>query len=302
MTTTDRDDTSSMLVRTSRPRSGRRTTAAALLALATLAGCASGSEGGERDSAETTAATTGTTAPVDRAGSPDRRLVAVGADGHRLAFECRGAGAPTIVLEAGTDSSGIDGFPEAFLEPLAASHRTCTYDRLGTSAERGCAPADLCSDEPTADRRTIDDVVGDLEEMLSVAAVPGPYLLVGSSGGGLVVARFAQLNPGDTAGLVLLDAGVPNPNLGDEFPGEAAWDNVEHVDWVDAERQLATLPAPTASFPLLVVVAEDGETPDQSFWLQLTTAGTQVTLPGGHDLHEDHPAATAAAILDAMTP
>ena len=105
----------------------------------------------------------------------------VGPDGHHLFLRCVGQGTPTIVLEAGTDAAGSEVFPTAFIDSLAVANMTCVYDRVGTGH----------SDPPTAPRRTIDDVVNDLDELLDVAAVPGPYLLVGSSGGGGVVVEYA---------------------------------------------------------------------------------------------------------------
>jgi len=50
--------------------------------------------------------------------------------------------------------------------------------------------------------------------------VPGPYVLVGHSNGGLYVRRYAGLYPEDVAGLVLLDA-TP-PDLFERLPGTRA--------------------------------------------------------------------------------
>ena len=50
--------------------------------------------------------------------------------------------------------------------------------------------------------------------------MPGPYVLVGHSNGGLYVRRYAGLYPEDVAGLVLLDA-TP-PDLFERLPGTRA--------------------------------------------------------------------------------
>jgi pimeloyl-ACP methyl ester carboxylesterase len=219
----------------------------------------SGDDGDDADGATTTAATARSTEPApatSEGSSLDIHTVAVGSDLHQLAWACRGVGEPTIVLEAGTDSGGIDSFPAAFVAPLAKDHQVCTYDRLGTGKDdRACTDTTPCSDDPTPDRRTIDDIVVDLHDLVTAAELPGPYLLMGNSGGGLIVARYALTHPEDVAGVVLLDAGVPNPAVAEEFPGEAAWNNVEHVDWPAAEILLSTLPATTGNFPVVVVAA-----------------------------------------------
>jgi pimeloyl-ACP methyl ester carboxylesterase len=48
-------------------------------------------------------------------------------------------------------------------------------------------------------------VTDDLRELLGAADVPGPYVLVGHSLGGLYARHFAKRFPDDVAGLVLLD-------------------------------------------------------------------------------------------------
>ncbi len=49
-------------------------------------------------------------------------------------------------------------------------------------------------------------MVVDLHALLRSAGVPGPYVLVGHSYGGLMVRLFAQTYPSKTAGLVFVDA------------------------------------------------------------------------------------------------
>ena len=54
--------------------------------------------------------------------------------------------------------------------------------------------------------RTAKDAVADLHALLEAAAVPGPYVLVGHSTGGLIIRLYASTDPKDVAGLVLVDA------------------------------------------------------------------------------------------------
>ena len=54
--------------------------------------------------------------------------------------------------------------------------------------------------------RTTQDRVNDLHALLGAAAIPGPYVLVGHSAGGLVVRLFASEYPDEVVGMVLLDS------------------------------------------------------------------------------------------------
>ena len=251
-------------------------TSLALLLFA-LAACGSAEPGSASD-----AATTQPTSSPSPTGIADR--FAVGPDGEEVEIQCFGEGPPTIVFESGTDANGIGGWPPALLEPLEKQAMACTYDRPGTGL----------SDPPAADRRTLDDVVRLLHELLATAEVPGPYVLVGQSGGGLIVAGFGERYPGDLAGIALLDVPAPVTDLAEEFPGPMGWDNREHVDWPSAEKSLALHP-PTIpnDVPVLVVTASEGQSDveDQSFWLELSLMSQQVELQGGHDIHEEDPEA-----------
>ena len=133
---------------------------------------------------------------------------AVGKDGDELELLCYGEGAPAVVFEAGTDSSGIDAFRSLMTE-LATTNLTCTYDRAGTGG----------SDPPNKARRTLNDVVADTDALLAAAEVPPPYVLVGQSGGGNIAVWYAVRHPENVAALVLIEAGRDDPQgLADEFP------------------------------------------------------------------------------------
>ncbi len=133
--------------------------------------------------------------------------------GRDLYLECRGAGTPTVVLEAGYRSSARF-WSEDYLRPeaprtmvlpaVAAFTRVCAYDRPGTIASRG---DDLLPSraDPVPQPRTAPEVVADLHALLRAAAVPGPYVLVGHSLGGLFVRLYASTYPDEVVGLVLVD-------------------------------------------------------------------------------------------------
>lgn len=57
--------------------------------------------------------------------------------------------------------------------------------------------------------RTIGDSVEDLHRLLAAAEVPGPYVLVAHSCGGMIGQLYARTYPDDVIGLVLVDAFAP---------------------------------------------------------------------------------------------
>jgi pimeloyl-ACP methyl ester carboxylesterase len=120
------------------------------------------------------------------------RMVDVG--GRRLHSFVYGSGGPTVVLVSGFQA------PQAYWNPvvpgLAEITTVVTYDRAGYGkSERGELPV---HGEQSA---------ADLHVLLGKLNVPKPYLLVGHSYGGRVVRLFASSYPGDTAGLILEEAG-----------------------------------------------------------------------------------------------
>jgi pimeloyl-ACP methyl ester carboxylesterase len=119
-------------------------------------------------------------------------LVDVG--GHRLYLRCIGpAGAtPTVILEAG--GGGSSAAWTAVLDSLSPRVRACAYDRAG-----------LGRSEPGPRPRTLRQEVFELRALLEAARVPGPYVLVGHSLGGLLVRLYEERHDADVAGVVLVD-------------------------------------------------------------------------------------------------
>ena len=93
----------------------------------------------------------------------------------------------------------------AVLPAVAEFTRVCAYDRPGTQLTSGDA-----SPEPQRPRRsasTVSEIVADLHALLDAADVPGPYVLVGHSLGGLLARMYAGTYPDEVAGFVSVDAG-----------------------------------------------------------------------------------------------
>jgi pimeloyl-ACP methyl ester carboxylesterase len=122
---------------------------------------------------------------------PPGRLIETGS-GRKLHIQVTGQGSPTVVLEAGIAATSISW---ALVQPEVARFTTvCSYDRGG-----------LGWSDATSLPRTPSSLARELHGLLEHAGLPGPYVLVGHSFGGLVVQRFASLYPADVSGLVLVD-------------------------------------------------------------------------------------------------
>ncbi|HKJ95326.1 MAG TPA: alpha/beta hydrolase [Gammaproteobacteria bacterium] len=128
--------------------------------------------------------------PLDDA-SPPGRLISVGS--FRLHIHCTGRGTPTVVLDSGLGGTSLNW---ALVQPrIAPFARVCAYDRAGYGWS-----------DPGPGPRTSERLARELHRLLATAGLPGPFLLVGHSLGGINVRLFAHLFPTDTAGVVLVDA------------------------------------------------------------------------------------------------
>ncbi len=179
--------------------------------------------------------------------------------GRSLYLDCRGAGSPTVVLEAGM-GSGAGSWSTVFGE-LANTTRTCAYDRPG----RG-------SSDPRG-RHTLVDTVDDLRRTLATAGEVPPFVLVGHSHGGDYVRVFGGRYGDEVVGLVLVDTFDPDlhsdwihPMLGPALLPEyqanmdglrAIVAHVEDLDWAASEQELRA--ASVAGLPIEVLRAPRGE-------------------------------------------
>jgi pimeloyl-ACP methyl ester carboxylesterase len=182
---------------------------------------------------------------VPAAAADSSGLVDIGG-GRKIFVECRGAGAPTVVLIAGGWEAGWiwtyalapddpvhalahDAFSAgggsparretAVFPAVAKFTRVCLYDRPNTTigddveGERG----GLVS-TPVPQPHALADDVADLHALLLAAGETGPYVLAAHSYGGLIAELFARTFPGDVAGEVLVD--VTSVYLRDTFTPE----------------------------------------------------------------------------------
>lgn len=124
---------------------------------------------------------------------------------YRLHLYCKGEGSPTVVFEAGGNSPGLAWYPVQ--EEVAKSTRVCSYDRPGYGWS-----------DPAQGPLGIEQVAENLHTLLKTAEIPGPYVLVGHSAGGVYVRAFAQKYPSEVVGMVLVDSSHESQNL--RFPPE----------------------------------------------------------------------------------
>ena len=126
---------------------------------------------------------------------PPGQLVDVG--GYRLHINCTGTGSPTVVIDAGLGDWSASW--SSWVQPeVAKTTRVCTYDRAGMGwSEPGPLP------------RTAEQFAQELHTLLDHADIPGPYVLVGHSMGGLTVRVFVHEYAAEVAGVVLIESMHP---------------------------------------------------------------------------------------------
>ena len=129
------------------------------------------------------------------------QLVDIG--GRRINLHCTGAGGPTVILMAGLFSWSAVWYKT---QPVIAQEtRVCAFDRAGYGFS-----------DPAPRPQILSDVVDDLHAALEAGSIPGPYVLVGHSLGGLEARLYAQRWPKEVAGMVLVDTSAAGEGLIDE--------------------------------------------------------------------------------------
>lgn len=178
---------------------------------------------------------------ADPAGAPSG-LFRVG-DGRQLYLECQGSGSPTVFIIPGKGSyaqawnyvvppddpirsSPYDVIGEARLTPsadaaqpsVAKTTQVCAYDRPNTRLDG--------SDQstPVPQPHTVQQDVDDVVALINAAHLPGPFVFVAHSYGGLILDLLARTHPELVAGIVMVD-GVSEflPGLGTPMQN-AAWE------------------------------------------------------------------------------
>jgi hypothetical protein len=220
--------------------------------------------------------------------TPGTGMVEIGG-GRKVYVECAGSGSPTIVLESGDES---DHYQWSQVAPgLSDRTRTCSYDRLGTGA----------SDEPTGCRQ-LKDLRADLEALLRAIGEGGPYVLVGTSGGGYLMAGFAYAHPADVKGMVFAE--TPHAIIPSKVPKELLEElkcdsptNRERRDYVKVENEAWSKRHRIGDIPITVITNDYGDVFEneeqrtnvegQKGWLKLSPRARQVIVTSGHNVPEN---------------
>lgn len=164
----------------------------------------------------------GASAADRRAFPAPGQLVDVG--GFKMHILCSGSatGAPTVILDT---LSGGSMLSWAWVQPeVARGARVCSFDRAGYGWS-----------EPDPQPESAARAARNLHALLASAGVPGPYVLVGHSKGGIYARAYAAAYPAEVAGMALIDASTPT-----QFE--------RHPEWLAQERSFGRM---AALFPLM---------------------------------------------------
>jgi pimeloyl-ACP methyl ester carboxylesterase len=227
-------------------------------------------------------------------------------DGDRgLYVRCTGSGSPTVFMEGGDeDTSDSYGFAE---EPVSKVTRTCVYDR-----------ANLGQSDPREGPLGLGEYVGDIEALFEKAKIPGPYVLVGTSGGGYLSTGYAAKHPDQVAGIVLVETGPPfknPPKVIVEATDPSNPENVEKRDFLQIEKDAWAAKKEIGDIPVTIIsnryskeeiaAAEFPEekpgmrnnVQNQKGWLVLSPRAKQVVVTTGHAVEEEDPQIVIDQIL-----
>ncbi len=115
----------------------------------------------------------------------------------RMYIDCQGEGSIPVIVEPGIGDSLANWLP--IQQELSKHTKVCLYDRAGMGLS-----------DPGPGPRTPSQIATELYYLLEKAKVEGPYIFVGHSFGGYIAQYWAQILPGKTAGLVLVDSSHPD--------------------------------------------------------------------------------------------
>jgi pimeloyl-ACP methyl ester carboxylesterase len=213
--------------------------------------------------------TTGSASDGDFAGT-------VAIDGGRKVYlECHGSGSPTVIFESGLRSRSdiwswsVEGDGTGVLPRVTPFTRACTYDRPGTLAHFPY----VSRSDPVPMPRSTGEAAAELHELLGTAGVPGPYVLVGASTGGLIAREYASFYPAEVSGLVLVDAiseameGLMKPGqfarynlyyLQSPSPGVAQYEDLEAIDFYRSFAEMKVRRRSPRRLPTVVLSADYG--------------------------------------------
>ena len=159
------------------------------------------------------------------------------------------------------------------------------------------------------------DLRGDLEVLLRALGEDGPYVLVGTSGGGFLMAGFAYAHPNEVKGMVFVE--TPHAIIPKEAPpgllAELKCDsptNQERRDYVTVENEAWSNRQLIGNIPLAVITNDYGDVYEneeqrtnvegQKGWFKLSPRARQVVVTSGHDVPENEPDLVVNEVLQVL--
>ena len=140
-------------------------------------------------------------------------------------------------------------------------------------------------------------------------------MLVGTSGGGFLMAGFAYAHSQDVKGMVFVEtprAIIPEeaqPELLNELKCDSPM-NEERRDYVKVENEAWTNRKRIGDIPLVVISNDYGDSyenaeqrtniEDQKGWFKLSPQARQIVVTSGHDVAENEPDLVIKEILQVL--
>ncbi len=161
---------------------------------------------------------------------PPGKLIDIG--GRNMHLDCRGAGSPVVVFEAGLGSGGSVDW-RLVQDRIAGFTRACSYDRAGIMwSDSKSTPQDGAA------------VADDLHTLLARAGITAPVVLVGHSIGGPYTTIYTAKYGHQVAGLVLVDPSHPDQVARMSAVAKADLNPRSHIGMVRALANLSWMGVP----------------------------------------------------------
>jgi alpha-beta hydrolase superfamily lysophospholipase len=228
----------------------------------------------------------------------------VSVEGQKFRIKTFGVGEKTVLFESGlADSLEAWG---SLPDTIAHSARVFLYDR-----------ADIGKSDTSRQERTLPNIASELENILKVAEIRPPYVIVAHSFGASIARYFSSQYPDQVKGLLLLD---PTADAYfDHLSKEELKGYLEFVAKIQRSRQPRYRKEEDQTFPNLIymkdlhihhdlpvilvsVVQRKGD--DYPKYQREIISGfsdaIQLTLEGTHYVHRDHPNLVIKCINDLL--
>jgi pimeloyl-ACP methyl ester carboxylesterase len=258
---------------------------------------------------------------VDTNAMPGRRdrLVTVPGD-HKIFLSCWEPkeihGIYTVILATGSGIGDHTGWVPLQTE-VSKFARVCSYDPLGT----GKSDPRPAATDPAAAK--IDGLVGEMHSLFETAQLNKPYVLVGTSAGGVLARRYETRFPAEVGGFVFADSAHEEQEWRDAAIAPSfspGWNDAkglhangmlllqEHLTWHDDVPMIVlerSERAPYDAFPNLTHAQVDGINDAwHSFQVDLSRrskyAQLRIVQGAGHRMVMQQPKAVAQAVHDVV--